>query len=107
MREQGARSSKCCLRIASRRGHHFLWAGPGPPTSYIEHPRLMCISRESDPGPPALQANTLFNEPLNGITKYYSEPQLVLLHCPFFLVHYGFTITTASPLPAAGVLSTV
>jgi hypothetical protein len=29
----------------------------------IEHPRLMCLNWGSNPGPPALQANTLCKEP--------------------------------------------
>ncbi len=46
-------------------GHHYVWARPGP--LYIlclEHPRQMLLSRESNPGPPALQANTLCKEPI-------------------------------------------
>jgi hypothetical protein len=29
----------------------------------IEHLRMLCLSRESNPGPPALQASTLWKEP--------------------------------------------
>ncbi len=45
----------------------------------VEHPRQMCLSRESIPGPPALQANTLWKEPFEWRVNCYSEPRLVLL----------------------------
>ncbi len=32
-KEQGARTSEGCVRNASRRGHHYVGAWPGPPTS--------------------------------------------------------------------------
>ncbi len=61
-REQGARNSEprenCItsgspLCRSSTRATYILC---------IEHPRLMLLSRESNPGPPALQANTLCKE---------------------------------------------
>jgi hypothetical protein len=48
----------------------------------IEHPRQMCLSLESNPVPPVKQANTLCKEPFKLSSKYYSEPQLVLLQIP-------------------------
>ncbi len=47
-----------------------------------EHPRPKCLSRELNPGPPALQANTLCKEPFEGVIDCYSEPRLVLLSSP-------------------------
>ncbi len=38
----------------------------------IEHLRMTCLSRESNPGPPALQANTLWKEP-------FERPYLVAI----------------------------
>ncbi len=55
----------------------------------IEHPRPMHLSRESNPGPLALQANTLCNEPFERLINSYSEPWLVLLQhhtCPLAAV---------------------
>jgi hypothetical protein len=62
-REQGARTSEPCDNCITSgsplcrdltRATYILW---------IEHPRLMSLSRESNPGPPALQANTQCKEP--------------------------------------------
>jgi hypothetical protein len=39
-------------------------------------------SRELNPGPPALQANTLCKEHSNGVINSYSEPRDVLLQKP-------------------------
>jgi hypothetical protein len=38
----------------------------------IEHLRMLCLSRESNPGPPALQASTLWKEP-------FERPYLVAI----------------------------
>ncbi len=68
--------SKCMsLRenCASRRGHHYVEAWPEPSTSfYVEHLRLLRLSGESNPGPPALQASTLWKEP-------FERPYLVAI----------------------------
>ncbi len=34
-RQQGARTTEGCVKIASRRGHHYVGAWPGPPTSSV------------------------------------------------------------------------
>jgi hypothetical protein len=44
----------------------------------------MRLSREVNPGPPALQANTLCKEPFDSVIQRYSEHQIVLLQ------HYSF-----------------
>ncbi len=46
----------------------------------IEHLRMLRLSRESNPRPPALQANTLCKEPFERHFSCHSESQLVLLH---------------------------
>ncbi len=67
LREQGARTSEPrenCITLGSplcrglTRATYILC---------IEHPRQMRLSREPNPGPPALQANTLCKEPLEGL----------------------------------------
>ncbi len=45
----------------------------------IEHLRMFRLNRESNPGPPALQANTLCIEPFERRIICHSESQLVLL----------------------------
>ncbi len=48
----------------------------------IEHLRMLRLSRESNPRPPALQANTICKEPFERHFSCYSESQLVLLQLP-------------------------
>ncbi len=43
---------------------------------------MLRLSRESNPGPPALQANTLCKEPLERRISSHLESQLVLLQLP-------------------------
>ncbi len=63
-REQAARTAEGCVRNAFTSGSPLCrgWTR----ATYIlciEHPRPKCLSRELNPGPPALQANTLCKEP--------------------------------------------
>jgi hypothetical protein len=53
----------------------------GPP------PRPMRLSREVNPGPPALQANTLCKEPFDSVINRYSEHQIVLLQLYSFYAY--------------------
>ncbi len=66
----------------------------------IEHLRMLCLSRESNPGPPALQASTLWKEP-------FERPYLVAIQdlicvatqCYLFYAHwYEKAILTISLL---------
>ncbi len=54
----------------------------------IEHLRMLCLSRESNPGPPALQASTLWKEP-------FERPYLVALRdlsCVATLLTFSDTV---------------
>ncbi len=89
---------------ASRRGHHYVETWPEPSTSFcIEHLRMLCLSRESNPGPPALQASTLWIEPFErayfvairdltcAATKQPFSPPFKILVCePYKLFHHNF-----------------
>jgi hypothetical protein len=48
----------------------------------IEHLRMLRLSGESNPGPPALQANTLCKNHSNGVLSCHSGSQLVLPQLP-------------------------
>ncbi len=68
----------------------------------IEHLRMSCLSRESNPGPPALQASTLWKEP-------FERPYLVAIRdltcvatIPWYFLGYSFTNTEYLWLPQGG-----
>ncbi len=55
---------------------------------------MLRLSRESNPGPPALQANTLCKEPFERRISCHSESHLVLLHLHILLRPLSFSVQT-------------
>ncbi len=78
--EQGTRTSEGCVRIASRRGPHYVGAWPLPPTSSVYSIRDRCISVGNRTQDLLHCRRTLYAKSRsNSVINWYSEPQLLLL----------------------------